>query len=73
MRELDLRGLKCPLPVLRANKALKSMAKGEALILLTNDPRAHDELKEFCKITGYKISSCIGEKHECRLIIFKTA
>ena len=32
-----------------------------------------EQFKEFCKITGYKISSCIGEKHECRLIIFKTA
>jgi len=50
---LDLKGLKCPLPVLRARKALNGMAPGEALVVLVTDPAAPDDFRAFCEQAGH--------------------
>lgn len=50
--EFDARGLICPLPVLKARKALKSVPIGEVLIILTTDPGAAADLAHFCATTG---------------------
>ena len=44
----DLRGLNCPLPVLRARKRLAAMAKGERLWVETTDPLAVIDIPAFC-------------------------
>ena len=49
---LDMRGLKCPLPVLRAKKALKSMAPGAVLEILATDPGSVKDFLTFCETTG---------------------
>ena len=49
---LDLKGLKCPLPVLRAKKALKSMLPGAVLEVLSTDPGSVKDFHAFCKTTG---------------------
>jgi tRNA 2-thiouridine synthesizing protein A len=49
---LDLKGLKCPLPVLRAKKALKSMAPGAVLEVLATDPGSVKDFHTFCETTG---------------------
>ena len=49
---LDLKGLKCPLPVLRAKKALKSMAPGAVLDILATDPGSVKDFHAFCETTG---------------------
>ena len=49
---LDLKGLKCPLPVLRAKKALKNMAPGAVLEILATDPGSVKDFDAFCKTTG---------------------
>ena len=49
---LDLKGLKCPLPVLRAKKALKSMAPGAVLEVLATDPGSVKDFHAFCETTG---------------------
>jgi tRNA 2-thiouridine synthesizing protein A len=50
---LDAKGLSCPLPVLRARKAMKQVAPGEILEVLATDPGAVEDFKAFCEITGY--------------------
>lgn len=52
-RELDARGLKCPLPVLRARKILLSMRAGEVLCVLADDPMAAIDLPHFCHENGH--------------------
>ena len=47
MTELDARGLKCPLPVLRARKALKDVAPGAELRVLATDPSAVKDFTAF--------------------------
>src|SRR3546814_13587754 len=49
---LDASGLKCPLPVLKAKKALKAMAPGEVLTILATDPGAKRDFAHFCEASG---------------------
>ncbi|WP_092785659.1 sulfurtransferase TusA family protein [Rhodospira trueperi] len=45
---LDARDLRCPLPVLRAHKALRSMDPGQVLDLWANDPASLEDVRRFC-------------------------
>jgi len=49
---LDASGLKCPLPVLKAKKALKAMAGGSTLKVIATDPGAMGDFGHFCEATG---------------------
>lgn len=49
---LDATGLKCPMPVLRARRALKRMASGEVLEVHADDPAAAKDFPAFCEATG---------------------
>ena len=51
--ELDTRGLNCPLPVLKAQKAMRGMAAGERLLVLATDPKAPSDLAQFCEAAGH--------------------
>jgi tRNA 2-thiouridine synthesizing protein A len=52
MTELDLSGLKCPLPVLRTRKALLSMTPGERLQVVCTDPLAGIDVPNLIRETG---------------------
>jgi len=51
-KTLNLRGLKCPLPALRARKALASMASGDVLVLECTDPLAAIDIPNLTRQTG---------------------
>lgn len=51
----DLRGLNCPLPVLRARKRLSGMRPGAELWLETTDPLAALDIPAFCNETGHEL------------------
>ncbi|SOD90082.1 sulfurtransferase TusA family protein [Caenispirillum bisanense] len=50
---LDVRGLQCPLPILRAKKALNGMASGAMLEVQATDPGAVADFQSFCRQTGH--------------------
>jgi len=52
---LDLSGLLCPLPVLKARKKLLSMQAGEVLHVIATDPMAAIDLPHFCAEQGYEL------------------
>jgi tRNA 2-thiouridine synthesizing protein A len=52
---LDTRGLKCPLPVLRARKAMQGVAPGEMLQVLATDPGTVRDFQAFCEATGHEL------------------
>jgi tRNA 2-thiouridine synthesizing protein A len=54
---LDAQGLKCPLPVLRARKAIKAVKIGAELSVLATDPAAPKDFKAFCEQTGHELVS----------------
>ncbi len=49
---LDATGLKCPLPVLKAKKAMRSVAQGGVLKVLATDPDSPKDFEHFCATTG---------------------
>ncbi len=51
-KELDARGLNCPLPILRTKKALTDMTTGQVLKVLATDPGAIKDFAAFSKQTG---------------------
>ena len=52
---LDVKGMACPLPVLRANKALRGMAPGERLRVLATDRASVADMQSFCRETGHAL------------------
>lgn len=50
---LDVQGMLCPLPVLRAKKCLKSLKVGETVLVLTTDPAAVIDLPHMCMQFGH--------------------
>lgn len=50
---VDARGLRCPLPVLKAEKALAGLAPGDSLDVLATDPMAKLDIPLFCRQQGY--------------------
>lgn len=56
-KELDARGLSCPLPILRARKALNDMASGQVLRIVATDPGSVKDLEAFAKQTGNELLS----------------
>jgi tRNA 2-thiouridine synthesizing protein A len=49
---LDAKGLNCPLPILRAKKALNKMEDGKTLQILSTDPGSVKDFEAFCRATG---------------------
>jgi tRNA 2-thiouridine synthesizing protein A len=56
-KELDARGLNCPLPILRAKKALGEVESGQVLKILSTDPGSVKDFAAFAKQTGNELLS----------------
>ena len=56
-KELDARGLNCPLPILRAKKALNDMQSGQVLKITATDPGSIKDFQAFSKQTGNELLS----------------
>jgi tRNA 2-thiouridine synthesizing protein A len=54
---LDVQGLTCPLPVLKANKALRGMPAGARLTVLATDAASVADFQAFCRETGHALVS----------------
>lgn len=54
-REIDTRGLNCPLPILRAKKALAEMASSQVLRILATDPGSVRDFQAFARQTGNEL------------------
>ena len=54
-RRLDLRGLACPLPVLKTRKALRMLPPGTRLAVEASDPLAAIDIPHFCREAGHRL------------------
>jgi len=54
-KELDTRGLNCPLPILKAKKALADMASGDLLRVVSTDPGSMRDFQAFARQTGNEL------------------
>lgn len=65
---LDARGLNCPLPILKAKKALKELPTGGTLEIQATDPGAVKDFEAFCRTTG----NALVESHNDGKVFFFT-
>jgi len=56
-KELDVRGLVCPLPILRTKKSLSEMTHGQVLKIMATDPGAVIDFQVFADQTGHELLS----------------
>lgn len=55
MLTIDARGLKCPLPALKAEKQAARLTPGQSFELLATDPMARIDIPHFCAANGYEV------------------
>ncbi|MBE1237786.1 sulfurtransferase TusA family protein [Phaeovibrio sulfidiphilus] len=60
-RTLDVSGLLCPLPVLRAAKVLRSLAPSDTLEILASDPRTWEDIPALCARAGHTLHDRVRE------------
>lgn len=65
--EIDVRGLLCPLPVLKARKRLQAMKPGETLRVLATDPAAAIDFPHYCNESGNEL---VGQSEEDGVLVF---
>jgi tRNA 2-thiouridine synthesizing protein A len=63
-KELDARGLNCPLPILKTKKALAEMASGQVLRVVATDPGSVRDFQAFAKQTGNELLSHVEQDRE---------
>ena len=63
-KELDTRGLNCPLPILRTKKALSDLQSGQVLKVMATDPGSVKDFQAFSKQTGNELLSSDSVKNE---------
>jgi tRNA 2-thiouridine synthesizing protein A len=66
---LDVRGLGCPLPVLKARKAMGEIGAGGTLEVLATDPGAPMDFEAFCQATGHRLEESSASGGEFRFVI----
>lgn len=70
---LDAKGLNCPLPILKARKALKDVSEGGTLEILATDPGSVADFQAFCRQTGNELMEHSEDDGIYRFLIRKVA
>lgn len=70
-RDLDARGLNCPLPILRTKKTLNDMTSGQVLRILATDPGSVRDFQAFSKQTGNELLSHASSEAEFTFFLRK--
>jgi tRNA 2-thiouridine synthesizing protein A len=70
---LDVKGMSCPLPVLRANRALRALSAGDRLRVLATDRAAVSDFQSFCRETGHALVASSEEAGVWSVVIRKRA
>ena len=69
---VDASGLKCPLPVLKARKALQSLMDGDKLRVISTDPASPLDFKHFCNSKGHSLISVEEKEESFEFVIVKS-
>ena len=70
-KELDARGLRCPLPILRCKKGIAELEGGQVLKVVATDPGATKDFQAFCRQTGHELLSQEQREQEFTFYIRK--
>ena len=70
---LDAKGLNCPLPILKAKKALSTLPPGGTLEVLATDPGAVKDFEAFARTTGHELIESTTEGNVFRFVLKRKA
>ena len=70
---VDARGLLCPLPLLRARRAIESLQPGGVLLLLADDPALRRDLGPWSEREGHEVLTSTWEDGTCRTLLRRAA
>ena len=70
---LDAKGLNCPLPILKAKKAISPLPPGGTLEVLATDPGAVKDFAAFCRTTGHELVEQSQEGNVYRFVLRRKA
>jgi len=70
-KELDARGLSCPMPILRAKLTLDKMASGEVLKIVASDPGSVQDIQAFSSETGNALLSSTTDSNKVYVFFLK--
>ncbi|CAI9120927.1 sulfurtransferase TusA family protein [Brytella acorum] len=70
---LDVRGLSCPLPVLKANRILRDLAPGQKLRVLATDRASVSDFQSYCRETGHALVAFSEEGQTLAFVIRRKA
>ncbi|MDD3649887.1 sulfurtransferase TusA family protein [Immundisolibacter sp.] len=70
-QELDTSGLLCPLPVLKARRALNAMQSGQCLLVIATDGKAPDDFAAFCQQSGDRLLEVQRDGERFRIVVQK--
>ncbi len=70
-KSLDLKGLSCPLPIVRTAQAMKEMSQGEIVEAVATDPGSVADFTAWCKTTGNELIEWSAEDGVFRFVIRK--
>ena len=72
-KTLDAKGLNCPLPILKAKKAIQEVPKGGTLEVLATDPGSVADFEAFCRTTGNELLESSADDGVYRFLIKSAA
>ncbi len=66
---LDTKGLNCPIPLLRAKKAINKLDTGDVLEVLATDPGTVNDIAAFCRATGHELMTSTEDGGVFRFLV----
>ena len=69
---LDIKGLNCPIPIMKAKKRIKDLQAGDTLEVLSTDPGSVRDFESFCRVTGNPLLESGEEAGVFRFVIEKS-
>jgi tRNA 2-thiouridine synthesizing protein A len=71
-RRIDCTGLFCPMPIVKTREAIKQIAPGQLLEMLSDDPASEADMKSWAQITGHDLLAVEREDGIFRFLVRKT-
>jgi TusA-related sulfurtransferase len=70
-RQIDCTGLFCPMPIVKTREAIRQMAPGELLEMLSDDPASEADMKSWAQITGHHLAGIDRDGGVFRFLVRK--
>ena len=67
--EVDARGVRCPIPVIRLGAAIKDVPTGSLVRLLATDPAARSDVAAFCRLRGHEVVETFDEPEHTAYLV----